>query len=542
MCLSMGISRMRALKTANETEEEEVLPGCLPHKDSSTLRVQVAAHGYDIWKSDPFAEVSGDPGQKNRIFHIQCTNLNTAKEGYYDFFSAYPDYSCRKTFSRSTLKTFKDYVTAISLATEYSDSISAEASGGAYGVSLSASAKYKKSGNSALAKTRRLFEEKYGEIRIATAVCKTYDVRIDTNWLRPKFSRNFIAALESLEATLTESDSSQQATVKKFINSFGTHIMTEVDFGAKMLYEKRFTAKSTSAKASNKRQECVKESVSGCVGGGYKGPVVKVSAKACAGSNNGQCTNDEFDNSWGEMNSYESTKLRTIGSPLSSETDWGEDDTFHPVPIRRKLELISTMFTAANLQKSQFYGLRKSLDHQGIKRIFNKVAGQYCTLVLGKSAEECTEELSGCGLNDNCGYEQQCKNDKTKPHGYICKDQVELLTTIDGWSFYKIYTEGKMTPQNIRRTCLENGMTPACLRPYQADSGCTTTPNNGNTNTQYALSEAVCPNEDWVSCQAMNYGFWYTADNNGKSYGVHNGKYTNTKTLTSLWSMCTKQD
>ena len=118
------------------------------------------------------------------------------------------------------------------------------------------------------------------------------------------------------------------------------------------------------------------------------------------------------------------------------------------------------------------------------------------------------------------------------------------MATIDGWSFYKIKIKGKMTPENIRTKCLENGMTPACYcndNCIYTDSGCTITPNNGEKYTGYALSQALCGNRFWLRCQALNDIFYYIANKNGYSFGVQSGKRTSTRTLTSLWSMCTKQ-
>ena len=89
---------------------------------------------------------------------------------------------------------------------------------------------------------------------------------------------------------------------------------------------------------------------------------------------------------------------------------------------------------------------------------------------------------------------------------------------------------------------MENGMTPACWDPTYADSGCTTTPNNGEKSTIDALSKALCPNRDLAKCQAMNDGFFYMANYDGDSLGAHNGKPTVGNSLTNLWSMCTKQD
>ena len=62
--------------------------------------------------------------------------------------------------------------------------------------------------------------------------------------------------------------------------------------------------------------------------------------------------------------------------------------------------------------------------------------------------------------------------------------------------FYKTKTEGKLTPDNIKSTCLKNGITAACScnsNCNSADSGRTETPNYG-FYTMYALSQAIYGN------------------------------------------------
>ena len=53
----------------------------------------------------------------------------------------------------------------------------------------------------------------------------------------------------------------------KFVENFGTHYMKEADMGAKLYYEKRFTAKSKNTNVAQLRKECVAAAAQGCAGG-----------------------------------------------------------------------------------------------------------------------------------------------------------------------------------------------------------------------------------------------------------------------------------
>ena len=290
-----------------------------------------ATYGYDIWKSEPW-EKNGDPGLRFKIFDINCKD-NRGNEGYYDFFTVHPDFNCRKEFIVRRIKTFQDYMSAIGGTNDYSAGIGASAEGGAFGVSLKVSAKYETSGSSEQHKARRLFEEKNGEVILATATCNTNDIRL-SSLVRPKFTRNFISALEMLNKSLSQSSTSQEVTMKRFIEQFGTHYMAEADFGASMVYEQRFTSRSRNASQSASRKQCLKESLNACVGGGYEGSVVHASAEVCANSAKEECSQNSFDNRWGEEIGLESTSTITIGSVLKTNEDWGTQDDFKPVPIR----------------------------------------------------------------------------------------------------------------------------------------------------------------------------------------------------------------
>ena len=89
-------------------------------------------------------------------------------------------------------------------------------------------------------------------------------------------------------------------------------------------------------------------------------------------------------------------------------------------PYRFKLALISELFEPGFISKSEEYGFSGDLDAEALKTMFNSVAQEYCSTILGKSETECSEELKGCGLNDNCPLDEKCRNSPNSPDGYEC--------------------------------------------------------------------------------------------------------------------------
>ena len=82
--------------------------------------------------------------------------------------------------------------------------------------------------------------------------------------------------------------------------------------------------------------------------------------------------------------------------------------------------LLSELFDNRTLSKSDVFGFRADLDAVGLKTMFNRVAQNYCVRILEKSEDECSEDLKGCGLNDNCPFGSVCKNNASSPNGYDC--------------------------------------------------------------------------------------------------------------------------
>ncbi|KAI8512834.1 hypothetical protein Bbelb_094730 [Branchiostoma belcheri] len=95
--------------------------------------------------------------------------------------------------------------------------------------------------------------------------------------------------------------------------------------------------------------------------------------------------------------------------------------------------------------------------------------------------------------------------------------QPEYLTTVDGWSFFKVRAVGAMTNLNVKATCESMGMrlpcyhsgTEGCISNYWT-SDCITYDYGGvNCAWHYILSENLCGTTDSRYCQPLDDIFVY---------------------------------
>ena len=134
---------------------------------------------------------------------------------------------------------------------------------------------------------------------ISKATCNTVDLTF-SSYLRPKFSDAFIAALENIQKAIDSGlQIEQDRSMKRFMETFGTHYSIKTQLGAMLIYEKRFTSRSRDSEQSTSRKQCSKWAASGCIGGGVKGEIegfkLESKTKACAGYSSGKCSGSEFD-------------------------------------------------------------------------------------------------------------------------------------------------------------------------------------------------------------------------------------------------------
>ena len=75
-----------------------------------------------------------------------------------------------------------------------------------------------------------------------------------------------------------------------FVEAFGTHYMKETQLGAKIYYEKRFTAKSKTTNIGHMRENCVAAAAEGCAGGSIGILFFSAKAETCTGNARKDCT------------------------------------------------------------------------------------------------------------------------------------------------------------------------------------------------------------------------------------------------------------
>jgi len=390
---------------------------CNVYRGEDKLKLSAAMHGYDVWKANPWAP-SGDPGVRKTIFRHECTD-SCSSQGYYHFVEVKPDHACSKDFSVETITTFHDYMAAQTGSVYESEEVSGSTSVATPSVSASASYSTSSSSNKEHSNLKKFFQEQQGEVSLATAACYTNDVQVNS-YIRPLFHDNFIAALEDLNKALSGSTSAQEAAFTVFIEEFGTHYTEEVDYGATLIHSTFYKKKSENSQQAAKRNGCNSKASEACLEGGGGGITGSASAEACYAKEAKKCEGKQTASASGGTNAVETTKTQSFGSRPLKQGDWITSN-FKPVPVKRKLRLISTLFKNKWLTKNSEYRFRASLDGVGLKKLFNSLVVDYCSIVLRRDRSQCQQKLVGCGINDDCGFDY-CINMPTNvnPKGYEC--------------------------------------------------------------------------------------------------------------------------
>jgi hypothetical protein len=181
--------------------------------------------------------VSGDPGIMNgKIFHYHC------KDGYRDFISVRSDLNCKSSLSSKTYHSLSEYQTESTSSMSFELGVSFEASGGAFGFSLDASAKFSMNRDTSGSSSAKALADAKGEIIVSKAMCYTHDVSVG-KYSRARFTSDFRKGLEALNRTLALSETEQMREYKKFVLYFGTHFIKKTNMGASLRYQKIYTVK-----------------------------------------------------------------------------------------------------------------------------------------------------------------------------------------------------------------------------------------------------------------------------------------------------------
>ncbi|XP_066927275.1 uncharacterized protein [Clytia hemisphaerica] len=310
-----------------------------------------ALYGYNILFGYPLA-VGHDPGLTHPIFQADYSDTKRAADCRYQVPKGYdlvPDVSCVTSFTSQTVKNSRQFSKELS--------VSAEVSGGGYGVSFSASSEYKKKETSMSAS-----ESVYV---FSVASCNYYFSLLNEN-APPKLTKDFINRAKELK---TEND------VFKFFNYYGTHFMTYTLFGARFVYENKMSQESFKSESEKSVSVSVKASYSGTfsLGGGF-------------GMSDSQRQAAE------DFQSKVETKTISIGAPPPADGNtmtWASTVKDTPVPVRFKLDSIENLF-------SSLYMAGEDIDFESKRK-----------LIASGKLNYCKKELEEKGIVDSCDMKSQ---------------------------------------------------------------------------------------------------------------------------------------
>ena len=156
--------------------------------------------------------------------------------------------------------------------------------------------------------------------------------------------------------------------------------------GAELIYEQRYINKEQENSTTSKREECVKLSAHASLGGGGFGYYAKVTDQSDAE----KCRNTVDENNKKQSESEDIQRTITRGSRPLSFQQWVNSD-FTPVPLRKELLKISSLFRNEWLTNNTLYGMSRDLDGDSMKLLFESRINRYCELLMkGILNPDCT--------------------------------------------------------------------------------------------------------------------------------------------------------
>jgi len=375
-----------------------------------------AMAGYDVSKSTPYSK-HGDKGSLSPIFNPIYTEDGDVF--LQDFISkAGEEVLCEKTFSTKSITSYSDYRKEKGSSMEFSAGGSVSASG--WGVEAKVGYEYGETKEDK--EVLDMFETNQGEIVMTTLSCSVYIVEIAT-FIKPVFMENFINGMGVLaNGALSFDPIKKKKNFLLFLANFGTHYQKQTRLGAKMIYEKRFTKRSKSKGESVSRSECAKHAASASVGGNYAG-----FGGSVEGHGGSEKCSDQANSSNDTDNSFDTeSKLISVGILPTDLSDWEnaiKNNDQKPLPLSRKLDLITQLFTPRNLEgltfKNEETGVEESLNGALLSNFYKE---QYEKEFLATYPQE----RYGCGLSGSCKIGQICTNEKSSKTGFTCSKK-EIL-------------------------------------------------------------------------------------------------------------------
>ena len=385
--------------------------------------------GYHIIKGNPFADDRlTDPGFHNMEYIFVPTVKN--EENRYalvDGLTVRTTKNFQVSIQSEVITTVKDYQQhleqSIAVNTELALGLESDVTTGVDipGATLEATTRIKPllsaafAANDGFKKNMQFFTSKSGIVSVAGAVCSSYTMKLSqTN--PPKFHSGFVNMLFRLEAATD--DRTKNTEFNAFIEAFGTHYLKFVVMGSRIAITKRYTREEALRTSLEEMENCTSNSLGAALG------LVETERKECSKPVESTTTRlyEEYDRQY----------ITTYGSvPDTDLISWSQQDFDAPLPIRMTLDPIVNLFRDV-FMSSVKNEEGNSLKYKEILVWLLPKYMDYCKdnkdeLGVG-SCDMAHLEAKGCGWNDECDIDQKCKNDKSKPEGYICENQGNFIT------------------------------------------------------------------------------------------------------------------
>ena len=403
-------------------------PECDPSHEP-VENIFTAMTGYDILKGNPFSDSRRtDPGFNNKEYIFVPTVKNAEKRyGLDDGLTVRRVKNCDLQITSEVMSNSKDYQKQLTksmssgsqLATglEYEVSAGVSAKGVDLGISTTvpplASSAF--SANNEFKKNEQFFTSKTGIVSVAGAVCSSYTMTVSQT-TPPKFHPGFVKMLFRLQAATD--DRTKKSEFNTFIEAFGTHYLKFVEMGSRIAITKRYTREQAMKTTLEDMKDCTSESLSLFFG------LVK--------SQSSKCTKTSESSTSTLYNEYSKQYITTYGSaPDKDLISWSKQKFDSPLPIRMTLDPIVNLFREVFMSRVKDEK-KNPLKYKDIIVWLLPKYIDYCKdnkdkLGVG-SCEVADLKAKGCGWNDDCEFDQKCKNDKSKPEGYICENQGNFIT------------------------------------------------------------------------------------------------------------------
>ncbi len=400
-------------------------PECDPSHEP-VPNIFTAMTGYNILKGNPLPQSKNmlkDPGFDNMAYIFLPTVKNGENRYALDdgltvrtikSFMTSPESEIIKNTKdyQKSLKTVTSQGTDLATNLEYDVSVSVPVKGAEVGVETTvppmAAAAF--GSNNVFRKNERFFSEKTGILVNARAHGIIYTVKVSQT-RPPKFHPGFIAMLKELQAANQGDDREKNEKVEKLIENFGTHYLRNADMGARIAITKRYDRNEAMKTTEEEMQECTKSSLNL-----FFGLVNTASSK---------CTKEIESKNTRWTREYSRQYITSFGSaPKTDLISWANQKFDAPIPVRMTLDPIVNLFRGVfmdNLKDGK----------QSLKIEYKKILAWLLPKYL-KYCEDHKSELKiatcdvtnlktkGCGWNDDCQFDQKCKNDQSNSAGYVC--------------------------------------------------------------------------------------------------------------------------